>query len=212
MKLQLLFAQRCCALLFITLFATAAFSQKIKIGLQGGINYASLQTSPGNHPTFNNTTQAIFRGQVNLFLEQHLGALPFSVSAEPGVVFKGYSELVGANRIKSRLRYMNVPLVFNYYPVKQLGISIGTEYNYLFAVFVDGEKNRYIQDYLNRVEIAGLAGIHYRITKKWTLGARYTHGITPVRKIDVTDAEGNPDGVLAQRNWTGQVFVRYVLN
>jgi hypothetical protein len=139
-----------------------------------------------------------------------------SVSAEPGVVFKGYSEpVVGTypeNRFNFRLTYLNLPLVVNYFPVKRLGFSMGTELNYLISTQVDGDNNQFVLNYLHRFEIAGLAGVQYKIAKRWTLGGRYTHGITPVQKISIADVEGIPDSELARRNRTGQVFVRYVLN
>ena len=89
---------------------------------------------------------------------------------------------------------------------------MGTELNYLISTQVDGDNNQFVLNYLHRFEIAGLAGVQYKIAKRWTLGGRYTHGITPVQKISIADVEGIPDSELARRNRIGQVFVRYVLN
>ncbi len=218
MKSNLLFVKLCFALFFVAFFYTATFAQKVKFGLQGGVNYSGLhQSYPGSNLQGSPNLQGTFGGQFNLFVEKNIGSLPFSVSVEPGVIFKGYSDLISGtssqeSRHNFRLNYANVPIAFNYFPTQRLGLSVGTELNYLIAYYIKGVNSQFLLDLVNRFEVAGLVGAQYRIGKRWILGSRYTQGITTLLTFDVTNEQGVNAGKLAQRNMSGQIFVRYLMN
>ena len=211
MTSKLHLAQHCCTLLFIAFFTATLCGQSIKMGLQTGVNMSGLQIS--SHLDLNPDDKMLPGSQCNLFFEYKFGSLPISISSEPGVIQKGFIFKNGNEGwYKTRLNYLNLPTVFNYYPGKRLGVSIGAELNYLVSIVQNGKKMGFSDFRYERTEVAGTARLSYRVYKKWTLGTSYTMGITPLYKIYTADENGMRNGHITGRNFSTQVYVRYVLN
>jgi Outer membrane protein beta-barrel domain len=217
MKRKHLFVQHSCTLLFIAFFTAALSAQTLKVGVQGGANMSKFVLSSTLDFDYMEDFRFLLGSQVNVFVENKFNNLPMSISLEPGIVMKGFNTSVvtssqTSDRVNFRLTYLNLPVVFNYYITPKLGVQAGPEVNYLVYAASDGQKNEFLKDYTEKAEIAGMVGANYQLFEKWTLGARYTHGITAAQKNVYTLDDGTEEQRTGLRNISAQLYVRYCIN
>jgi hypothetical protein len=105
------------------------------------------------------------------------------------------------------LDYIAIPLLATYRFTPKLSLEAGAE----VAVRMKQKKTFFINTLLqyNKVDISGVAGINWNIYNKWHIGTRYTHGITPLMNIQLTDENGTDVRTLRQHNMMGEVYLRY---
>lgn len=86
---------------------------------------------------------------------------------------------------RMRLNYVEVPLLLQY-QIKPLwyleagaamGVLVFSQEDYQLGI-IEGLPA------FKKLELAGLAGVHYRATENWQLGARYSYSILPVRPFE----------------------------
>jgi len=139
----------------------------------------------------------------------------WGISAEPGFIRKGGIVRFGHNHYMSpitlSLNYIQVPLFTNFHISKKFCVSIGPE----FAFLINKENNLpevatgFSNFYDNALEISGVAGFTYGVSRKIDLGLRYGHGLTYNSLLIWTDLRGPPIGQSKVYNQYVQFIIRY---
>lgn len=139
----------------------------------------------------------------------------FGIAAEPGFIRKGGIVRFGVNHymsvIKLQLNYIQLPILANLYCTNKYYVTLGHEFAYL----INSERKlpeiatgfAYFKD--NALEISGLIGINYSITKKIDVGFRYNHGLTAISVLKWTDGYGPEIGQSKVYNQYLQFIFRF---
>lgn len=117
----------------------------------------------------------------------------WGVSAEPGVISKGYRD-DQLQPFTVQLVYLNMPLLFNVHFLKHLSLSVGPEPAYLVSsdIRTNGRpiQSRFPTDY-EQFELSGMVGIQYNVFDNLDIGLRYSRAFTPNTELRFTDSFGS---------------------
>jgi hypothetical protein len=100
------------------------------------------------------------------------------------------------NELTLALSYLQIPVMFQFHPDKQLYLEFGPQLGFLLAANIKDDDNKSeVDDLYNKVD-AGLAlGLGVQISRMFGLYARYNFGL-----VDITD-DNNTD----RYNRVGQI-------
>ena len=168
---------------------------KIEIGGKAGLNFAGLGlSSDGKLAGVNYNSRTGFHlGAYGLIRKGKLGIQPEIVFSQQGQTYntQNYSGL------RSHLNYINVPIIFKYYPTGGLSLQVGPQFGFLMAAKGDvvqisyssqgpslGQPtlNQDLKGYLNSTDfsIAFGAGIDLPVGLNFTF--RYNYGVSNINK------------------------------
>lgn len=149
---------------------TNANAQKIKLGVKGGLNFATVS---------GDSTKGI--DGVTSFNFGVLSEIPISekFSFQPELMYSGQGYSFNDNTIA--LSYMNIPLMGKYYVVKGLSVEAGPQIGFLFSA--KNEKTD-VKDSFKKVDFGVNFGLGYKLNNGLNFGARYNLGLTDINNVD----------------------------
>jgi hypothetical protein len=164
------------ALAFFCLLAYPSHAQKVTPGIKGGLNITDVTSFNGNNR---------LSGHIGLFLHSRINR---NWSIQPEILYSGQGQryLVDpSGTITLALNYIQIPLMFQYYPVKQFYLEFGPQLGFLLAANIknDGHKNE-VDGWFNKVDAAIGLGAGIQVTKMLGFYARYNIGIADISNDD----------------------------
>lgn len=173
-------AKYCYALILLSLSVSFNINaQDGYFGIKGGYNASSLNSSEESDIEVNNR-HAYNISMVYSHFNQKLG-----YSIELGYTLKGAD--IGHDTLDYKFHYINMPLLIDFYPIKQLKISAGPEISYLLSAknhSNDTTSQSLLNTYDKRLEVSGLVSASASLTYFMDVGIRYSHSFTKVSKYD----------------------------
>jgi hypothetical protein len=160
---------------------TNANAQKNKLGVKGGLNFATVS---------GDNTKGI--DGVTSFNFGVLSEIPVSdkFSFQPELMYSGQGYSFNDNTIA--LGYMNIPLMGKYYVVKGLSVEAGPQIGFLFSA--KNEKTD-VKDSFKTFDFGVNFSLGYKLNNGLNFGARYNVGLTDINKVDNSNSK-NKNAVL----------------
>lgn len=160
---------------------TNAKAQEIKLGVKGGLNFASLNGD--------NTKDIDVVTSFNFGVVSEI-ALSEKFSFQPELMYSGQGYSFNDNTIA--LSYLNVPLMGKYYVTKGLSLEAGPQLGFLLAA--KNEKTD-VKDAFKTFDFGVNFGLGYKLENGLNFGARYNLGLTNINNLDNSSSK-NRNGVL----------------
>lgn len=212
-------------LLFLTLIISATLNaQKVKLGIKGGLNIASVGVKNEN-VSGEITPKAGFHAGLYFdcpLMANKLYFRPEIIYSNQGYKFSGTSYNAKINE-KANINYLAIPLMFSYQPVKKLSIDFGPQVSFLLSSksvidysFVDvvsgnpvsGSETVDNKDETKSIELGLNIGLGYKITPKMSISGRYNFGLTMLNERVPNATSPN----IEVRNKVFQISLGYLLN
>ena len=150
---------------------------QVAVGVKGGINITNVTSYNGDGRV---------SGNAGLFLHAQLNS---NWCIQPEILYSGqgvkYSTIDGERRLS--LDYIQVPVMLQYFPVKQFYIEAGPQVGFLTNAEIrdnSGEKLGSANNSFNKTDVALNVGAGIRATKQLGFFARYNFGLTDITKND----------------------------
>jgi hypothetical protein len=158
---------------FILLSTFGIYAQNIMYGISAGLDVANEQYI-GNKTYPNESLSPMISYNANAYIGYKSQGY-WGLSIEPGFMQKGYMLHYANNNMRIKCNYLQMPIFVNIYFTDKLFISAGPEIAYFLW-----NRYAYVLKGRNNLELSGLIGINYNISKKIDIGLRYNHGITSI--------------------------------
>jgi hypothetical protein len=166
---------------FLSILSLVGFSQT---GIKGGLNLATIGGDASG---------------VDSKADFHIGLFFLTKKSEtfgiqPEIIYSRQgAQASGNSSVKINYDYLNVPVMFNYYPEEKFFIQGGPQLGILLSGKIkEGDNSLDVKDQLNTVDLSLGLGIGYD-TESVILGLRYNIGLTST----ASDSNGNfPNRVL----------------
>jgi len=168
------------ALLLFCIVAAGARAQKITPGIKGGLNISDISGINGDNR---------LSGHVGLFLHSRLNA---NWAIQPEILYSGQGQQYDVPFNEDRtiaLSYIQIPVMFQFYPVKQFYVEAGPYLGFLLSANdkeSDGDNKVEVDSYYKKVDAGISFGAGFYVTRMLGFYARYNAGLADIRK-------GNPD-------------------
>lgn len=166
------------ALGLLSIVAAAAQAQRITPGIKGGLNISDVSGINGDNR---------LSGNIGLFLNSRLNS---RWAIQPELLYSGQGQqyVVANNEFTLALSYIQVPLMFQFYPVKDCYIEFGPQLGFLLSANVKDDDNKWEvdQDY-KKVEGGISFGAGIRVTNMLGFYGRYNAGLSDLTKNDNRD-------------------------
>lgn len=164
----------------LTFFGHTTNAQKLKFGLQLGLNLAdaSLEQTETGQIDYEATLRTAFNGGIYTeisFLKDKLAIRPGIIYSAEGFVNNVERTTGQDEEVATNMNFMNIPMTIVYKPVKFLNIQFGPEFGYLFRAVADGET---ITDAFNQSELGLNFGLGTTVGKVLDINLRYNRGLT----------------------------------
>lgn len=168
--------------LFCFLCASVIGAGKLKAqvaGIKGGVSLTNVSNINGDDRV---------TGHVGLFLHQPLSK---NFCIQPEILYAPMGEkFTGLTGSKSTLAlsYIQVPVMFQYYPVKQFYVELGPQVSFLTdaKVKTDGGNKVNVKDNYTAADFNINFGIGINATRNLGFYGRYNLGVTDITKNDNT--------------------------
>ncbi|OXG04435.1 outer membrane protein with beta-barrel domain [Flavobacterium araucananum] len=171
-------------------------AQDVKYGVKGGLNLSNFFGDVGDFKLRAGFNAGVF---VEVKLSEKFAIQPEVLYSQQGAKFKiSGSYFDGPNynffrtTFKYNLGYVNVPVMFKYYPVKKFAIEAGPQIGFL--VSADGKSKTddvtteiSIKDFYNTIDFGLNLGAGYDLTENISVGARYNFGLANIAKTEAGD-------------------------
>lgn len=189
MKLRISITALC-----ILLFHFTSNAQNYHLGLRTGYSQSSLQSDDQSAISIKDR-QSFSIGLVHSIRPYQS---KFGMSIETGYVLKGIR--IENESLDYRLHYINMPILFDYFPTEKLKLSIGPEIGFLADArnrLTDSTSVSIDDIYEERWDISGTLSVSYALDFFVEIGARYNRSFTKF---------GNLDAVLNRRDQYSEYF------
>ncbi|OMQ09529.1 porin family protein [[Flexibacter] sp. ATCC 35103] len=145
-------------------------AQKIKFGVKGGLNLATIS---------GDNTKGI--DAVTSFNFGVVSEIPISdkFSFQPELMYSGQGYSFNDNTVA--LSYLNIPLMGKYYLTKGLSVEAGPQIGFLLAA--KNEKTN-VKDSFNTFDFGVNFGLGYKLDNGLNFGVRYNLGLTDINDVD----------------------------
>jgi hypothetical protein len=160
-------------LVLFCLVAASSQAQKWTPGIKGGLNISDVTGFNGDNR---------LSGHIGLFLHSRIGRM---WSIQPEILYSGQGQQywVGRDEYTLALNYIQIPLLFQFHPVKQFYLEFGPQIGFLVAANAknDDDKSE-VDQYFKKVDAAIALGAGIQVTPMLGFYARYNAGIADVSK------------------------------
>ena len=117
-------------------------------------------------------------------------AFASNMSVAAGVLYSMQGAKADEGDFKTKMDYINIPIVFNYYIIPGLAVKAGVQPAFLVnAKADDGDEDEDIKDLANSFDLSIPVGLSYEY-KSFVLDARYNIGMTKIWKSDYEELLG----------------------
>lgn len=175
--------------LVMTGVVSATMAQQIHFGVKGGLNVATLSDVDGS-----SRASIHAGGFVNFRFRQ------FAI--QPELLYSGQGEKIDfiIGERTWRLGYINVPVMFQYYPVRSFYLEAGPQLGFMVsAKSHGGSTTTDIKDAFNSADLGIGLGLGYKFPMGVGVYGRYNFGISDISDNDNTSV----------KNSVGQLGVSY---
>lgn len=152
--------------------------------------YLAIRTGYSNTALTSNSTSDISLSRrhtwhASLVYSQIFANSRFGFSIEPGYMIKGTR--IDVDTMDYKFHFISTPILFDFYPIKNLRINIGPEVAFLVDAkntVNDTTKVSLTDTYDNSLEISGIIGASYSLSFFADLGMRYNRSFMPLASSD----------------------------
>lgn len=178
---------------------SAAQAQEVNFGIKGGVNIATVGTDADNED-FESKTGFTIGGIAEIKFSETFAIQPELLYSQQGYNFKTES-----TDSDFEMNYINIPVMFKYFPIQGLSIEAGPQ----VGIFVGGESpdGDDMGDRLKSVDFGVAAGLGYELPVGVFFNARYFIGLSDV--ADVPDEEEAVFGESSLNNYVFTLAVGY---
>jgi hypothetical protein len=166
------------ALGLLCIVAAGARAQKITPGIKGGLNIADVSGINGDNR---------LSGHIGLFINSKLNP---KWAIQPELLYSGQGQqyMVVNNEYTLALSYIQVPIMFQFYPVRHFYVEFGPQLGFLLSANVRDDDNKWEvdQDY-KKVEAGISFGAGFQVTNMLGFFGRYNAGLSDISKNDNRD-------------------------
>ena len=168
-------------LLALSLFCIVAGNsqaQKVTPGIKGGLNIADVSGINGDNR---------LSGHVGLFLHSRINR---NWSIQPEILYSGQGQqfMVVNNEFTLALSYIQVPVMFQFHPVKQFYVEFGPQLGFLLSANVKNDDDKVeVDDDYKKVDVGISFGAGIQVTNMLGFYARYNVGLADLTKNDNRD-------------------------
>lgn len=155
--------------LLLLLTTSALFSQSSTFGVKAGVNYATIGGDASG---------------IKSKISMHAGFFGVVMAAEqfgiqPELMFSRQGAKAASNtEVRLNYDYLNIPLMFNYYPSENFFVQAGPQLGVLLGAKVtDGTDSEDVSDQLKSTDASLGIGFGFNFSGT-TLGLRYNAGLT----------------------------------
>lgn len=180
----------------LALFCLIAYpsqAQKWTPGIKGGLNIADISGFNGDNR---------LSGHVGLFFH---GRINRQWSIQPEIMYSGQGQrylLVPTGTTTLALNYIQIPLMFQFHPVKQFYLEIGPQIGFLLSANAkNDDKRSEVDQYFKKVDGAIGFGMGIQVTPMLGFYARYNAGIADISK------DNNPITYRDNYNRVGEIGI-----
>ena len=163
------------------LFANALFAQEGYLAIRTGYSNTALNSSS----TSDISLSRRHTWHASLVYAHIFENEKFGFSIEPGFLIKGTR--IDVDTMDYKFNFISTPILFDYYPIKNVKVSIGPEIAFLTSAnntVNDTTKLSLTDTYDNRLEVSGTIGASYSLSFFADLGVRYSRSFTPLATSD----------------------------
>lgn len=165
------------AFVFCSQFATA---QKLKFGVQGGLNLANVVLDETGNIDYKASLRTAFNGGIYTqiaFLNDKLLIQPELMYSAEGFVNTIDNASAGDNEVQTNMNFMNIPVTVIIKPTKFLNFQVGPEFGVLVKAVADGDN---VKDAFNKSELGLNLGVGTTVAKILNVNFRYNRGLTKI--------------------------------
>lgn len=182
---------------FIALLGfTTLQAQDVKYGVKGGMNIANLNISGDTSPSMSSIVNLHVGAFAEFKINTKMAFQPELIYSVQGAKYSQVVEFDGNfydtdNTLK--FSYLNVPLMFKYYPESKFYLEAGPQLGLLSSakVKVDvvgfGSGSDDVKEFFKTVDFGMNIGLGYNFSKKVFANARYNFGLTNVADTEPGD-------------------------
>lgn len=156
-----------------------ANAQQTRFGVKGGLNITSFSGD--------NDSEALVGFQLGGFAEikiiERLAIQPELLFSTQGAKF---SRIGNNNDIDLKMNYINIPVLAKFYVTKKFTVEAGPQLGFLVSAKSDGTD---VKDAYKSVDLGFNFGAGFNITDNFSVGARYTVGLSNVGDYDTDDVD-----------------------
>jgi hypothetical protein len=175
------------ALCLCLLTAAAVKAQKMSFGLKGGLNISDVSNINGDNR---------LSGHLGLYFNSRLNA---QWSIQPELLYSGQGQQYRAlgNEYTLALNYIQIPLMFQFRPVKQVYLEVGPQLGFLIAANVkdDGDKEE-VDGAYKKADFGLNFGAGFMVTSKLGFYGRYNVGLADINDVSALSDRHNRVGQL----------------
>ncbi|KRD07297.1 hypothetical protein ASE21_17525 [Flavobacterium sp. Root901] len=167
----------------LTTIAILAFgfanAQQTRFGVKGGLNITNFSGD--------NDSNALVGFQLGGFAEikviERLSIQPELLFSTQGAKF----DRNGSNNdLDLKLNYINIPVLAKFYITKQFTVEAGPQIGFLVSAKSDGDD---VKDFYKSTDLGFNFGAGYNFTDNFSVGLRYTVGLSNVADYDTDDID-----------------------
>lgn len=153
-----------------------AFSnaQETRFGIKGGLNISSF--AGGNYYDANSLVGFQVGGFAEIKVIERLAIQPELLFSTQGAKLE-----FGNTDFDTKLNYINVPVLAKFYVTKQFTVEAGPQLGFLVSAKSEGED---VKDGFKSVDTGFNFGVGYNFTDNFSVGARYTVGLSNIADND----------------------------
>ncbi|QSW87658.1 MULTISPECIES: porin family protein [Flavobacterium] len=156
-----------------------ANAQQTRFGVKGGLNITSFSGD--------NDSEALVGFQLGGFAEikiiERLAIQPELLFSTQGAKF---NRIGNNNDIDLKMNYINIPVLAKFYVTKKFTVEAGPQLGFLVSAKSDGTD---VKDAYKSVDLGFNFGAGFNITDNFSVGARYTVGLSNVGDYDTDDVD-----------------------
>jgi hypothetical protein len=161
-------------LVFFCLAAYSSRAQKMTPGIKGGLNITDVTGFNGDNR---------LSGHVGLFLN---GRINHRWSFQPEILYSGQGQqypVAFRDEATLALSYINIPLMFQFYPVKQFYVEFGPQIGFLLSANIKNDDDKTeVDEWFKKVDGAICFGAGIQVTQLLGFYARYNAGIADISR------------------------------
>lgn len=171
---------------FVSLISMASFAQiRFDVGLKGGLNFSSLNTSASVAQNYNNRTG--YHAGIYAMLKLTKFAI------QPEIVFSKQGQnfsVSSSSNLSSSYDYINIPIMIKFYLVGGLNLQAGPQFGFLASASGDLinkttgaiSSGQDLKDYVKSSDVSIGVGAGWDFPFGLNITARYNAGLSDINK------------------------------
>lgn len=157
-------------------------AQKARFGVKGGLNISTIVG--GDVEDTKSLVGFHVGGFAEIHVVQRFFIQPELLYSTQGSKFDG-GPILGDADLK--LDYLSIPVLAKYYIVdNKFSVEAGPQFGVLVSAKSDGED---VKDFTRSTDFGFNIGAGYNFTDNFSVGLRYTIGLSPISDQDIDDAD-----------------------